>query len=115
MDKFPLEPIGRGSAPAERFRYLDGKGEVGVIPSVTEPFCDRCDRIRLTAEGGLKTCLYDQGVLDVRALLRGGATDEEIRTALTLAFRYRAAIGFEAEQQRPLLQLSFESLSTIGG
>jgi cyclic pyranopterin phosphate synthase len=90
-------------------------GNVGIIAAYSRTFCGTCNRIRLTAEGGLKTCLYDQGVLDVRALLRGGATDEEISTALTTAFRYRAANGFEAEQQRPLHQLSFESMSTIGG
>lgn len=102
-------------ATASEYSIPGHAGRVGIIAAYSRTFCGTCNRIRLTAEGGLKTCLYDQGVLDVRALLRGGATDEEISTALTTAFRYRAANGFEAEQQRPLHQLSFESMSTIGG
>jgi len=90
-------------------------GRVGIIAAYSRTFCGTCNRIRITAEGGLKTCLYDQGVLDVRALLRGGASDTEVQEALANAFRYRAANGFEAEQKRPLHQLSFESMSTIGG
>ena len=54
----------------------------GIIAAYSRTFCGTCNRIRLTAEGGLKTCLYDQGVLDVRALLRGGSSDEELRAAL---------------------------------
>ncbi|AYA36136.1 GTP 3',8-cyclase MoaA [Hymenobacter oligotrophus] len=90
-------------------------GRLGIIAAYSRTFCGTCNRIRLTAEGGLRTCLYDQGVLDVRALLRGGASDAELRAALANAFRYRAANGFEAEQHRPVHQISFESMSTIGG
>ena len=90
-------------------------GRLGIIAAYSRTFCGSCNRIRLTAEGSVKTCLYDQGGLDLRALLRGGSSDEDIRAALTQAFRQRAANGFEAEQQRPLHQLSFESMSTIGG
>ncbi|MCC2545559.1 GTP 3',8-cyclase MoaA [Hymenobacter sp. BT175] len=90
-------------------------GSIGIIAAFSRTFCGTCNRIRLTAEGGLKTCLYDQGVLDVRALLRGGASDEVVVEALKSAFRHRAADGFEAERQRPVHQLSFESMSTIGG
>src|SRR3546814_19251993 len=54
---FPLEPLTRGSEPAERFRYLDGGGEVGIIPSVTRQFCEQRDRIRPTADGPLTSCL----------------------------------------------------------
>ena len=76
---FPLEPVpARGAAPADRWRYLDGKGTVGVIPSVTEPFCGDCDRVRLTSDGQFRTCLFATREFDVRALLRGGADDEEI-------------------------------------
>jgi cyclic pyranopterin phosphate synthase len=78
----PLEPIDRGSEPAERFRYLDGRGEVGVIPSVTRPFCEQCDRIRLTADGQLRSCLFSLEDHDLRALLRGGASDEELSDAI---------------------------------
>jgi cyclic pyranopterin phosphate synthase len=79
---FPLEPMARGSAPAERFRYLDGHGEVGVIPSVTRPFCEQCDRIRLTADGQLRSCLFSLEDHDLRTLLRSGAGDEELSDAI---------------------------------
>jgi cyclic pyranopterin phosphate synthase len=79
---FPLEPIARGSEPAERFRYLDGRGEVGVIPSVTRPFCDQCDRIRLTADGQLRSCLFSLDDHDLRGPLRSGATDVELSEAI---------------------------------
>ena len=78
----PIEPIVRGSAPAERWRYLDGKGEVGVIASVTKPFCGDCDRVRLTAEGQFRTCLFAVDEFDMRSLLRSEANDEEIAKAI---------------------------------
>ena len=79
---FPLEPITRGSEPAERFRYLDGRGEVGVIPSVTRPFCEQCDRIRLTADGQLRSCLFSLEDHDLRGPLRSGASDDELSAAI---------------------------------
>lgn len=78
----PLEPMTRGSEPAERFRYLDGRGEVGVIPSVTRPFCEQCDRIRLTADGQLRSCLFSLEDHDLRDLLRSGASDDVISAAI---------------------------------
>ncbi len=82
---FPLEGMPVAGAhhaehvePAERFRYADGIGDVGVIASVTEPFCDQCDRIRITAEGSLRTCLFGLDEFDLRAILRGDAADDEI-------------------------------------
>jgi cyclic pyranopterin phosphate synthase len=80
---FPLEPVGgRGPRPAERFRYLDGAGTVGAIASVTRPFCENCDRARLTAEGALRSCLFAVRERDLRALLRGGATDNDLAEAI---------------------------------
>jgi cyclic pyranopterin phosphate synthase len=79
---FPLEPISRGSEPAERFRYRDGAGEVGVIPSVTRPFCEQCDRLRLTADGQLRSCLFSLDDHDLRGPLRAGATDDELSDAI---------------------------------
>ncbi|MBO0359802.1 GTP 3',8-cyclase MoaA [Hymenobacter sp. BT186] len=111
-----LVPLtGAAGATASEYAVAGHVGRIGIIAAYSRTFCGTCNRIRLTAEGGLKTCLYDQGVLDVRALLRGGSSDADIVAALTSAFKYRAANGFEAEQQRPLHQLSFESMSTIGG
>ncbi len=80
--QFPLEPVQRGSEPAERFRYLDGAGEVGVIPSVTRPFCEQCDRIRLTADGQLRSCLFSLEDHDLRTILRTGGTDAELSDAI---------------------------------
>ncbi|HEY8543651.1 MAG TPA: GTP 3',8-cyclase MoaA [Acidimicrobiales bacterium] len=79
---YPLAPVARGSAPAERFVYRDGRGEIGVIPSVTHPFCGSCDRIRLTADGQLRSCLFAVDEVDLRALLRGGADDAELAAAV---------------------------------
>jgi cyclic pyranopterin phosphate synthase len=79
---FPVEAIARGAEPAERFRYLDGRGEVGVIPSVTRPFCDQCDRLRLTADGQLRSCLFSLEDHDLRSLLRSGASDAALSEAI---------------------------------
>lgn len=79
---FPLEPLARGNEPAERFRYLDGTGEVGVIPSVTRPFCEQCDRLRLTADGQLRSCLFSLEDHDLRAVLRRGGTDDDLSAAI---------------------------------
>ncbi|UDY37870.1 GTP 3',8-cyclase MoaA [Dermatobacter hominis] len=83
----PLEPVVRGHEPAERYRYLDREAgsagsEIGIIPSVTTPFCDSCDRIRLTAEGELRNCLFSVEETDLRAVLRGGGTDAELAEAI---------------------------------
>jgi molybdenum cofactor biosynthesis protein A len=106
------QPLG---ATASEYHIAGHQGRVGIIAAYSRTFCGTCNRLRLTAEGGIKTCLYDQGVLDVRALLRGGATDAVIAEALASAFYHRAANGFEAESQRPVHQLNFESMATIGG
>ncbi len=77
--EFPLEIVpARGAAPADRWRYLDGKGTVGVIPSVSKPFCADCDRVRLTSDGQFRTCLFATVEFDLRNLLRNGGTDDEI-------------------------------------
>jgi cyclic pyranopterin phosphate synthase len=80
---FPLEAVEHGSEPASRWRYLDGKGEVGVIPSVTKPFCGDCDRVRMTAEGKFLTCLFAIDDLDLRGPMRSGASDAHLAELLT--------------------------------
>ena len=82
---FPLEPVVHGSEPATRYRFLDGRGEIGVIPSVTRPFCESCDRVRLTAEGQFRTCLFAVDEFDLRTLLRTGATDDDLAGAIERA------------------------------
>jgi cyclic pyranopterin phosphate synthase len=118
---FALEQIAsRGAAPADRWRYLDGKGTVGVIPTVTKPFCGDCDRVRLTADGQFRTCLFATDEFDVRALLRNGAdagaddraTDDAIEALL------RRAVG-QKWAGHSIGQVSFvrprRSMSQIGG
>jgi cyclic pyranopterin phosphate synthase len=75
-----LEPIDRGyrGEVAARYRYKDGSGEIGVISSVTQPFCADCTRARLSADGSLYTCLFAFKGHDLRALVRSDATDEQI-------------------------------------
>ena len=77
---WPLEPVSpaRADETARRFRYRDGEGEIGVIASVTQPFCGGCSRARVSAEGRLHTCLFAVRGHDLRAPLRSGATDEEL-------------------------------------
>ncbi len=84
----PLEPRYRGEV-ARRWRYADGAGEVGVIASVTQPFCGDCTRARLSADGKLFTCLFAVRGHDLRALLRDGASDEELADAVTGIWRRR--------------------------
>ena len=76
---FPLEAVGHEQEPATTFRFADGaRGSIGVIPSVTEPFCDSCNRLRLTAEGMLRSCLFALEETDLRGPMRAGATDAEL-------------------------------------
>jgi len=83
-EKWPLELVAaeRADSTARRWRYLDGAGEIGVIASVTQPFCGGCSRARLSAEGRLYTCLFAARGHDLRAPLRLGASDEEIGESL---------------------------------
>jgi cyclic pyranopterin phosphate synthase len=80
----PLLPIGRErcSSPAELFRFADGLGDVGFIDPVTKPFCATCDRIRLTADGMIRNCLFARDETDLRPFLRGGASAEELIAAV---------------------------------
>ena len=114
---FPLEadqmPEAAGGAePATRHRYRDGRGDVGVIPSVTEPFCDHCDRVRVTAEGKFRTCLFALDEFDLRAVIRSGGSDDD------LAELIRSAVGTKWAGHR-IGQVNFvrpeRSMSQIGG
>jgi cyclic pyranopterin phosphate synthase len=82
--ELPLEPVEPGyrGEVAQRWRYRDGGGEIGVIASVTQPFCGDCTRARISAEGRLYTCLFAVRGHDLRALVRGGASDDELRAAI---------------------------------
>jgi cyclic pyranopterin phosphate synthase len=90
-DEFGIEPVDpqyRGEV-AKRWRYKDGEGEIGIIASVTQPFCGDCTRSRISAEGQLYTCLFAVRGHDLRALLRNGASDEELDEFLRALWRVR--------------------------
>jgi cyclic pyranopterin phosphate synthase len=89
--RFPLEPADAHYAGevAERWRYRDGAGEIGVISSVTQAFCHDCNRLRLSTEGSLYTCLFGQSGHDLKRLLRGGASDEHLRDEVAAVWRAR--------------------------
>jgi cyclic pyranopterin phosphate synthase len=89
---YPLKEVGRaqGSAPSVDYEFVDGRGDIGVIASVTEPFCSSCTRARVTADGKIVTCLFSETGHDVKALLRSGASDEEILELLGAIWRTRA-------------------------
>ncbi|HVL37180.1 MAG TPA: GTP 3',8-cyclase MoaA [Burkholderiales bacterium] len=89
--RWPLEPVD-ASYPgevAERWRYRDGGGEIGVISSVTQAFCSSCNRMRLSTEGSLYTCLFAESGHDLKALLRGGASDEVLRNEIAAVWQAR--------------------------
>jgi cyclic pyranopterin phosphate synthase len=84
----PLQPNYRGEV-AERYRYADGSGEIGIIASVSQPFCGACSRARLSADGKLFTCLFAIQGTDLRGLLRAGASDEELSAAIAAVWQKR--------------------------
>jgi cyclic pyranopterin phosphate synthase len=85
----PVAPSHPGEV-AQRFRYADGSGEIGVISSVTQPFCGSCNRARLSADGRLLTCLFAAGGTDLRRVLRAGASDAELRALLLRTWHARS-------------------------
>ena len=114
---FPIEPVAHGPEPADRFRYVDGSAapggeEVGVIASVTRPFCGDCDRVRMTADGQFFTCLFALDGHDVRGVLRGGGSDDDVAGVL------RDAVGAKWAGHQ-IGQVTFvrppRSMSQIGG
>jgi cyclic pyranopterin phosphate synthase len=114
--ELPLEPV----APrypgevAQRFRYRDGSGEIGVIASVTQPFCGNCTRARLSAEGRLYTCLFATTGHDLRALVRSGADEKELSDAIAAVWRVRTDRYSELRSAEPA-GLQKVEMSYIGG
>lgn len=119
-EAFPLEPVGAAvhGETATRWRYVDGEGEIGVISSVTNAFCGTCNRARISTEGKLFTCLFASEGHDLRALLRGGASDEELSAAMASIWgaredRYseiRSSLTPQLREQRKRIEMSY-----IGG
>ena len=107
-----MEPVARGHEPAQRWRYVDGRGEIGVIPSVTDAFCGSCDRVRLTADGQLRSCLFAVEETDLRGPLRDGASGDELAALVqaTVASKWAGHGISEVTFSRPR-----RSMSQIGG
>lgn len=113
---FPLEARDeRPEAPARPFRFADGAaGEVGFINPMTQPFCSTCDRLRLTADGKLKNCMFDEEELDVMGPLRAGATDEELLDLFAASMRAKGRGGL-VELQPTEAYASLRNMSRLGG
>ena len=110
---YPIEQVpARGAAPADRWRYLDGKGMIGVIPTVSKPFCGDCDRVRLTADGQFRTCLFATDEFNLLRLMREGMGDDD------LAVEIQRAVGTKWAGHQ-INQVNFirpaRSMSQIGG
>ena len=108
----PLEPMPSSNAPAMRYRYIDGQGEIGIVASVTNAFCDTCDRVRLTAEGKFRNCLFGLEEYDVRGLMRSGASDDDLSACIEGAVLAKWA-GHQINQVQFIRP--HKSMSQIGG
>ena len=103
---------GNGGEPATVYHFADGRGSIGIIASVSQPFCDSCNRIRITADGHLRTCLFSLHEHDLKGLLRSGATDEEIADFIIAAV-WKKEAGHKINQ--PDFVKPDRSMSAIGG
>jgi cyclic pyranopterin phosphate synthase len=114
--EFTLEPVDAGyrGEVAQRYRYVDGDGEIGVIASVTQPFCGDCTRARLSADGKLYTCLFALRGHDLRAVLRSGATDDELDEAIRVVWERRTDRYSERRTEKTSALRKVE-MSYIGG
>jgi GTP 3',8-cyclase len=112
--RFDLKPVASDntSSTSKRWRFADGKGEVGIIAPVSEPFCGHCNRIRLTADGKVRTCLFSVVEHDLRTLLRNGSSDEQIGEWLKGVVWQKEARHHIGE---PDFQPASRSMSCIGG
>jgi GTP 3',8-cyclase len=112
QSRYPLKEVGRagGSAPSVDYEFVDGRGDVGVIASVTEPFCSSCTRVRLTADGKIVTCLFSGVGYDVKALLRGGASDEDI-TKFIISIWQKRADRYSADRLQALRSSNYDPKS----
>lgn len=97
-ERYSLNPLPRHNQPAESYELGDGHGRVGFISPISKPFCHECNRLRLTSNGQLRLCLYSHQELDLRGMLRKGATRREIKQAIVKAVQYKP-IGYEILQK----------------
>jgi cyclic pyranopterin phosphate synthase len=112
-EHWPLEEIpAKPSSTARRFRFRDGAGEIGFVNPVSEPFCSTCDRIRLTADGQLRTCLFSRREWDLKTPLRDGADDEHLEELLRFAVAHKE---LKHKINEPGFVKASRSMSQIGG
>ena len=112
-EHWPLEEIpAKASSTARRFRFADGAGEIGFVNPVSEPFCSSCDRIRLTADGQLRTCLFSRREWDLKTTLRDGSSDAEIESLIRWAVRHKE---LKHRINEPGFVRASRSMSQIGG
>src|SRR5436309_5734081 len=112
-EHWPLEEIpAKPSSTARRFRFADGAGEIGFVNPVSEPFCSTCDRIRLTADGQLRTCLFSRREWDLKTPLREGSTDAEVEQLIRFAVRHKE---LKHKISDPGFTRASRSMSQIGG
>jgi cyclic pyranopterin phosphate synthase len=112
-EHWPLEEIpAKPSSTARRFRFADGAGEIGFVNPVSEPFCSSCDRIRLTADGQLRTCLFSRREWDLKTPLREGASDLELADLIRWAVRHKE---LKHKINDPGFVRASRSMSQIGG
>ena len=112
-ERWPLVEIpAKPSSTARRFRFADGAGEIGFVNPVSEPFCSSCDRIRLTADGQLRTCLFSRREWDLKAPLRDGASDDELAALIRFAVRHKE---LKHKINDPGFVRASRSMSQIGG
>jgi GTP 3',8-cyclase len=112
-ERWPLVEIpAKPSSTARRFRFADGAGEIGFVNPVSEPFCSSCDRIRLTADGQLRTCLFSRREWDLKTALRDGSSDDEIEALIRWAVRHKE---LKHKINEPGFVRASRSMSQIGG
>ena len=107
-----LELPAKASSTAKRFSFADGKGELGFVNPVSEPFCSACDRIRVTADGQLRTCLFSRREWDVKSPLRDGSSDERLAETIRFAVRHKE---LKHRINEPGFVRASRSMSQIGG
>src|SRR6266566_4690819 len=112
-ERWPLEELpAKASSTARRFRFADGAGEIGFVNPVSEPFCSTCDRIRLTADGQLRTCLFSRREWDLKTPLRDGSSDERLEELIRFAVAHKE---LKHKINDPGFVRASRSMSQIGG
>lgn len=111
-----LQPmVGKHGDTATEYQVEGFKGTLGIIPAFSRTFCNTCNRLRITAKGEIKTCLYDSGVFSIRDFIRSGVTDDQLTEKIIALIKLKPKDGFAAEEGSKLRITRSESMSSIGG